>query len=52
MDGAYLVTVLPEIPDQRRGLAELHRVLNPGGILSITEEFLDHDYPLGAGGMF
>jgi len=24
----------------------LHRVLKPGGELSITEEFLDPDYPL------
>jgi SAM-dependent methyltransferase len=46
LDRAFLVTVLPEIPDRRRALAELHRVLKPGGILSITEEFLDPDYPL------
>jgi ubiquinone/menaquinone biosynthesis C-methylase UbiE len=37
--------VLPEIPDQTRALAELRRVLKPGGVLSITEEFLDPDYP-------
>ena len=42
---AFLVTVLPEIPDQARALAELHRVLQPGGLLSITEEFYDPDYP-------
>ncbi len=46
VDRAFLVTVLPEIPDQRRALAELYRVLKPGGVLSITEEFLDPDYPL------
>ena len=44
LDRAFLVTVLPEIPDRRRALAELRRVLKPGGMLSITEEFLDPDY--------
>jgi ubiquinone/menaquinone biosynthesis C-methylase UbiE len=46
VDRAFLVTVLPEIPDRQRALAELSRVLRPGGILSVTEEFLDPDYPL------
>jgi SAM-dependent methyltransferase len=45
VDRASLVTVLPEIPDQSRALAELHRVIKPGGLLSITEEFMDPDYP-------
>ncbi len=45
IDRAFLVTVLGEIADQQRALAELHRVLRPGGILSITEEFSDPDYP-------
>jgi SAM-dependent methyltransferase len=44
VDRAFLVTVLHEIPDPSRALAELHRVLRPGGVLSITEEFLDPDY--------
>jgi SAM-dependent methyltransferase len=44
VDRAFLVTVLPEIPDQMRALQELHRVLKPGGLLSITEEFYDPDY--------
>jgi ubiquinone/menaquinone biosynthesis C-methylase UbiE len=44
VDRAFLITVLPEIPDRPRALAELRRVLKPGGILSITEEFPDPDY--------
>jgi ubiquinone/menaquinone biosynthesis C-methylase UbiE len=46
VDRAFMVTVLPEIPDKQMALLELHRVLKPNGILSITEEFLDPDYPL------
>ena len=45
IDRAFVVTVLPEIPDRNRALAELWRVLKPGGRLSITEEFMDPDYP-------
>ena len=48
VDRAFLVSVLPEIPDQSRALAELHRTLKPGGVLSITEEFPDPDYPLAS----
>jgi ubiquinone/menaquinone biosynthesis C-methylase UbiE len=44
VDRAFLITVLPEIPDRARALAELRRVLKPGGVLSLTEEFLDPDY--------
>jgi SAM-dependent methyltransferase len=44
VDRAFLVTVLPEIPDHARALAELRRVLKPGGVLSITDD-LDPDYP-------
>ena len=48
IDRAFLVTVLAEIPDRQRALAELRRVLKSGGILSITEQFMDPDYPLAA----
>ncbi len=41
---AFLITVLPEIPDPSRALAEVHRVLRPDGVLSVTEEFSDPDY--------
>ena len=44
VDRAFLITVLPEIPEPGRALAELHRVLQPGGVLSITEEFYDPHY--------
>jgi len=45
VDRAFLVTVLPEVPDQARALAELRRAIKPGGLLSVTEEFADPDYP-------
>jgi len=44
VDVAFLVTVLGEIPDRPQGLAELRRVLKPGGTLSITESLNDPDY--------
>ncbi len=44
VDRAFLISVLPEIPDPNLALAELRRVLKPGGILSVTHEFLDPDY--------
>ncbi len=48
LDRAFLITVLSEIPNPPRALAELHRTLKPGGVLSITEDFLDPDYPFAA----
>ena len=44
VDRAFLVTVLPEIPNYHRALRELNRVLKSGGLLSISEDFLDPDY--------
>ncbi len=44
VDCAFLVTVLGEVPDRPGALAELRRVLKPGGMLSITETLPDPDY--------
>ncbi len=48
LDLVYMITVLPEIPDQLRALQEIMRVLKPGGILAVSELLLDPDYPLKA----
>ena len=45
LDLVYMITVLPEIPDKARALAEAKRVIKPGGILAVTELFPDPDYP-------
>ncbi|MGZ3787774.1 MAG: class I SAM-dependent methyltransferase [Bacteriovorax sp.] len=36
-DGAFLCFVLEHVPDPRRVLSEVRRVLNPGGVVYITE---------------
>lgn len=43
-DLAYLSSVLGEVPDRARALAECYRVLRPGGVLSITETIGDPHY--------
>ncbi len=40
-DGAYLVTVLGEVPDQRAAMRELARVVRPGGRIVVGELFGD-----------
>ena len=45
IDLVYMVTVLQEIPDRRRALQEIRRVLKPGGTLAVTEFLPDPDYP-------
>ncbi len=46
LDLVYMVSVFQEIPDKNKTLMEVKRVLKPGGILSISEFFIDPDYPL------
>lgn len=43
-DRAFLVTVLGEIVDKRRALEEVRDLLEPDGVLSITEVFPDPHY--------
>jgi ubiquinone/menaquinone biosynthesis C-methylase UbiE len=43
-DAVYLSTVLGEIHDRAAALAECHRVLRPGGRLSVTEILPDPHY--------
>ena len=44
VDVALIIGALGEVPDQHRALAEVYRVLKPGGQVSITETFFDPDY--------
>ena len=43
-DRVLLVTVLGEIRDRPRALAEIHAALRPGGLLSVTEVIPDPHY--------
>lgn len=42
-DIVFLVAVLGEVPDKQKCIGELHRVLRPGGLLSVTEQPADPD---------
>ena len=46
VDRIFAIACLPEIPDPIRVLREFKRILKPDGIISLSELFLDPDYPL------
>ncbi len=48
IDAAFLVFVLGEIPDRPAAMAELRRVMKPGGVISVMETWTDSDYQLEA----
>jgi len=44
IDRAYLVAVLGEVPDAGGAIAEIARVLRPGGVVAFGETLTDPDY--------
>ncbi len=44
-DLVYLIIALQEMDERDRALAEIRRVLKPGGLLAVTEWLVDPDYP-------
>jgi ubiquinone/menaquinone biosynthesis C-methylase UbiE len=46
LDAVFLVVVLGEIPDERAAMAEIARVLRPGGFVAVTEILPDPHYHL------
>ena len=49
-DGAYLVTVLGEVPDQEAALRELRRVVKPAGRI-VVGELLGDPHMVGEGSL-
>ena len=45
VDRAFMVGVLPEIPDRQKALCEIHRALKKEGLLALAECLIDPDYP-------
>jgi ubiquinone/menaquinone biosynthesis C-methylase UbiE len=45
-DAVYMTAVMGEIPEPVRAMAELRRVLRPGGTMALSELLMDPDYPL------
>lgn len=46
IDRIFAIACLPEIPEPVKVLKEFKRILKSNGILSLSELFLDPDYPL------
>ncbi|HUS04338.1 MAG TPA: class I SAM-dependent methyltransferase [Dehalococcoidia bacterium] len=46
IDRAFMVHVLPEIPNKQKALHEIRRVLKKGGSLTLAEGLIDPDYHL------
>ncbi len=46
LDLVFVVTALQEMPDKKRALREIRRVLRPGGVLAVTEMLPDPDFSL------
>jgi len=46
LDAVVMTTVLQETPHPSETLQEVRRILRAGGILAVTELFMDPDYPL------
>lgn len=44
LDKAFIIAMFGEIPDRPAALAELRRVIRPGGMLGFAETFTDPDY--------
>lgn len=44
VDAAFLIAVLPMVPDRQRALREVWRVLKPEGLLMVSEEILAPEY--------
>jgi len=44
-DRVFMITVLGEIPDKKKAISEIMRVLKDDGLLAIGEFLLDPDYP-------
>jgi ubiquinone/menaquinone biosynthesis C-methylase UbiE len=44
-DRAYMIAVLAEIPDKKKALLEIRRVLKDDGLLAVGEFLPDPDYP-------